>query len=323
MPIQLWGKDQIKIIYENAAGNNISALEPPFQQHTFRDQDDDDELGHYSRLEFPSLYRRVLIRTKRQVSRLGAIRILRIDLVHWTMLLVWLSLLAKFSTTYTRLYVRSALLTTICTNALLFGTSDILAQCIHQNGLDESLRMPLGPAQFSNQHDELDLEDSVSIFNDYGPALSNGRSEDRIVLEPSHHFAFFRWACFMAWGSGLAFFQLPWYRILNYLYTEDPSIVQTIERVLSDQLVYSPISLFCFFAYSNFVMERGDASTLKTKVENVYLGTLGYNYMLWPPVQFINFMLMPKNLQVPFSSSIGVMWNCFLSMRNASTAQKT
>ncbi|SCU84500.1 LAFA_0D10286g1_1 [Lachancea sp. 'fantastica'] len=314
MPIQLWGKDQIKIVYENADNNN-----DPLH---YREQQD-DEFGHYARVALPTLHRRVLIGTNRWISKLSSIRLLRVDLVHWTMLFIWLLLLAKFSTIYTRLYTHSALLTTICTNALLFGISDILAQGIRQNGLETSLHLPLGPDRFSNEDEEEDLEDSISIFNDYGPVLSNSLPEGPAISESPYHFQFFRWGCFMAWGSGLAFFQVPWYRILNYLYTEDPSIVQTIERVLSDQLVYSPISLFCFFAYSNFVMEGGDASTLKTKVENVYLGTLGFNYMLWPPVQFINFMLMPKNLQVPFSSSIGVMWNCFLSMRNASTVQKT
>lgn len=57
---------------------------------------------------------------------------------------------------------------------------------------------------------------------------------------------------------------------------------------------------------------------LTPEIQRLYIGTLGCNYLLWPAVQFINFLAVPKHLQVPFSSSVGVLWNCFLSMRNAS-----
>ncbi|SCU92892.1 LAME_0F01926g1_1 [Lachancea meyersii CBS 8951] len=314
MPIQLWGKDQIKVVYERVAGNDRF----PFQTDPYEDD-------HYRRSGLPGPYQRTIKWTNRQFSRLSKFTILRIDLVHWSMLLILLASLAKFSTKYSQMYAHSALLTTIYINGLLFGISDTLAQCIRQNRFRTPAYLPLGGGFSSDQNvDDLGLDDSISIFNDYGPVPTTASHEGPVASEASNHFDLYRWACFTAWGSGLAFFQVPWYRILNYFYTEDPSVVQTLERVLSDQLVYSPISLVCFFMYSNYVMERGDSSTFKTKIEKIYLGTLGFNYMLWPPVQFINFMLMPKHFQVPFSSSVGVLWNCFLSMRNASNSvQKT
>lgn len=123
---------------------------------------------------------------------------------------------------------------------------------------------------------------------------------------------------FYVLGIFISFFQAPWYKFLNFFYTEDPTVVQVFERVLSDQLLYSPISLYCFFMFSNYVMEGGDKDTLGKKIQRLYISTLGCNYLVWPMVQFINFLIMPRDFQAPFSSSVGVVWNCFLSMRNAS-----
>ncbi|CUS20313.1 LAQU0S01e03796g1_1 [Lachancea quebecensis] len=274
--------------------------------------------------------------------------LLRVGVVHWVMLAVWAVLLLKMASVYERWYARSALFTTICTNALLFGTSDILAQCVLQYTwapvdptpvpLDTTARaLASRYALFTDQEPDAD---GASIFNEYGPrgsspdAASSGVLEQQLgysnsassapLAQPlrAPSFDFYRWVCFMAWGSFLSFFQVPWYRILNYLYTEDPTVVQVLERVLSDQLVYSPISLYCFFMYASYIMEKGDAASFRTKIQRLYIGTLGCNYLLWPAVQFINFLAVPKHLQVPFSSSVGVLWNCFLSMRNASHPAK-
>lgn len=117
----------------------------------------------------------------------------------------------------------------------------------------------------------------------------------------------------------MANFQVPWYVILNMLFTEDPSIVQTFERILSDQLFYSPISLYCFFAFANYIMEAGDVYTFRSKIKKIYLSTLAINYMLWPLMQFVNFSFIPKDDQPLFSSCVSVVWNVVLSLRNAST----
>ena len=223
-----------------------------------------------------------------------------------------------------------------CTNVLLFGTSDCLAQVIScllaykvdpvPNIVDKAARTFM--SGFSSQsEDDLfsDIEEDASVFNDYGPQDISAR----LSLEREGHgaaewdaddrqdpyldiFNFYRWICFMFWGLFLSFFQVPWYKFLNYFYTEDPTVVQVLERVLSDQLVYSPISLYSFFMYSNYIMEHGDGETFQTKIKNIYISTLGCNYLVWPMVQFINFLLVPKHLQVPFSSSVGVLWNCCL-----------
>ncbi|GMM32760.1 hypothetical protein DASC09_000850 [Saccharomycopsis crataegensis] len=134
-------------------------------------------------------------------------------------------------------------------------------------------------------------------------------------------FDYHRLAGFMVWGFFISFPQFFWYMILNGLYVDDPKFITVLERVLADQLFYSPLSLAGFFYYSNTILEGGDKASFKKKMKKIYISTLAANYCLWPAVQFINFLVLPKPYQVPFSSSVGVLWNCFLSIRNAQSQE--
>ncbi|CAL9731126.1 hypothetical protein MOUN0_L01706 [Monosporozyma unispora] len=271
-------------------------------------------------------------------------RIFRITLLHWTLLLIWVSLLIKFTSIYREFYTRTKLFATMSTNILLFGVSDILAQsisCFFMTSIDpipqfiDDANSQIVHNVLSHTNSHTDNEsDNYSIFNEYGvtPVTSHESNlssnegspfdyEDPFSAKEAYViFNFWRWLCFMGWGAFVSNFQVPWYKILNFFFTQDPSMIQVFERVLCDQLLYSPIFLFFFFTYSNFVMEGGDGDTLRIKIQKVYLSTLGCNLIVWPMAQIINFAVMPKHLQVPFSSSVGVLWNCFLSMRNSSNS---
>ncbi|AET40646.1 uncharacterized protein Ecym_6264 [Eremothecium cymbalariae DBVPG len=318
MPVQLLGRDQIAVAYEAPATGSSEG-----------------GFGHFER-SWQDRFIEIFERFRRS-------RVFQVPIVHCILLTVWLVLLTKFWGVYGGIYKRSALLATYCSNILLFGLSDLLAQCISCvmasqidpvprviNNTAKNIMMHLqrrDPSESLFEDEEMDDEvDNVSVFNDYGPQRAavgiydpDDMGLDFGAEQAIQNFNLYRWACFVAWGWFMANFQVPWYIILNYLFTEDPTVVQVLERVLSDQLLYSPISLYCFFMYSNYIMERGDEKSFAKKIQRVYLSTLGCNYLVWPMVQFINFLLMPKPLQVPFSSAVGVVWNCFLSMRTAAT----
>ncbi|VEU20616.1 DEKNAAC101395 [Brettanomyces naardenensis] len=175
-----------------------------------------------------------------------------------------------------------------------------------------------------------------NAFVDYGQSPSTtfdiesnaelgDKNTDSIALrrqvEESTKFVFRRFFAFMLWGFIMAFIQVAWYLFLNSMYTDDPTFVGVLERDLTDQLCFSPISLACFFTYGTIVIESGTMDDAKSKLYRIYISTLACNFCLWFPVQFINFLIIPKRFQVPFSSTIGVMWNCFLSFRNASAGK--
>jgi protein Mpv17 len=66
-------------------------------------------------------------------------------------------------------------------------------------------------------------------------------------------------------------------------------------------------------------MEGGNREAVVEKLKKSYLPTIALNYCIWPAAQFLNFMVIPSPLQIPFSSTIGVFWNAYLSLKNASS----
>ncbi|OBA16946.1 hypothetical protein METBIDRAFT_28455, partial [Metschnikowia bicuspidata var. bicuspidata NRRL YB-4993] len=149
----------------------------------------------------------------------------------------------------------------------------------------------------------------------YQELLSDENVEQTYELS---YFKFSRLAGFMCWGFGMAFVQCWWYRFLQ-IYSKQPQFIEVLRKVLSDQFCFLPVSLFCFFTYGTMVLESGTWDDARAKLRKLYLPTLVINYCVWFPVQFVNFLLVPRDFQVPFSSSISVLWNCFLSMRNSSS----
>lgn len=175
------------------------------------------------------------------------------------------------------------------------------------------------------QHDNESIrsEDGSRIsMHAYNPPLNNPTNyyddddDDIRPIPELTYFQFNRLAGFMVWGFVMAFAQCWWYKFLQ-IYAKDPKFIEVLRKVLTDQLFYSPISLFCFFTYGTMILENGSWDDTKDKLNKIYLKTLIINYTVWFPVQFINFLIVPRSLQVPFSSSISVLWNCFLSMRNS------
>lgn len=51
----------------------------------------------------------------------------------------------------------------------------------------------------------------------------------------------------------------------------------------------------------------------------MYLSALVANWQLWPFVQAINFRFMPLRYRVPFTGAVGIAWQVFLSILNASS----
>lgn len=52
----------------------------------------------------------------------------------------------------------------------------------------------------------------------------------------------------MCWGFIMGFFQCLWYKFLQiYSIPQDPKFIEVLRKVMTDQFLFSPISLFCFF----------------------------------------------------------------------------
>lgn len=254
---------------------------------------------------------------------LNAIRVYNIPAINFAIMALLGTFLLKLTTKYTELYMKNSLITIIVTNLVLYGISELLAQLI--------LSFKQAPAVSVRIHSKPDLSfnsDDVVYENNYNEEQNvdrfldylNGQNQPVPVELPPPtvltYYNFSRLAGFMCWGFVMAFVQCWWYSVLQ-IYSKDPKVIEVLRKVMSDQFCFSPISLFCFFSYGTMVLESGTWDDTREKLRRIYLKTLVAQYSVWFPVQFINFLFVPRTLQVPFSSSVSVLWNCFLSMRNS------
>lgn len=254
---------------------------------------------------------------------INAPRIHHVPLVNFVVALVLGFFLIRLTTKYTGMYQKNSLVTIIITNLVLYGISETLAQSLlsyRANQPQFAFRVDdVPPPSISADEGVFETEEEgIDRFIDFIQREEEQREEEVVTqpLVPLTYFQFDRLAGFMSWGIIMGFCQCLWYKFLQ-IYAKDPKFIEVVRKVLTDQLCYSPVSLFAFFTYGTIVLEKGTWDDTRAKLSKIYLKTLIINYSVWFPVQFFNFLIVPRSFQVPFSSSISVLWNCFLSMRNS------
>jgi protein Mpv17 len=252
-------------------------------------------------------------------------RVLRIPVLNWAIIVMYAAWLLRLTLRFTQLYAMHALMTMMITNLLLYGLADTLAQTLRSMIAFKPEAQPERSSIFVKFILEKGRPRRVILDEEDDDLLELGLEDELWDPHHEHHlprsrpeiFHFRRLALFSVWGLIISFFQSPWYAFLNSAYTEDNKFLSALKKVLTDQLCFSPVSLACFLSYMTVVLEGGDQNAVSHKLRTVYLPTLAVNYAVWPASQFFNFMVMPKPMQIPFSSTIGVFWNAYLSLKNA------
>lgn len=254
-------------------------------------------------------------------------RILRVPLLNWGMILAYTTILGKWTFHFREFHAFNSLLTTIFTNLLLYGLADTLAQTLRSaSAFSASVALetsePKGLFSYVVQNGRprrviLDEEDDDLVELGLGIPQRNPDQIDQQLTHPEI-FNFRRWALFSCWGAIISFVQNPWYKFLNYAFGEGIKFISVLQRVLCDQLFYSPISLSWFLAYMVVVVEGRGVAAIGDRLRSTYLPTLAVQYTIWPAAQFINFLVIPPALQIPFSSTVSVFWNSYLSLKNPS-----
>ncbi|KAI9494699.1 hypothetical protein BDB00DRAFT_726822, partial [Zychaea mexicana] len=190
---------------------------------------------------------------------------------------------------YNRSYNKRPIITLCITNGILGALSDGLAQAItyrdkHTKQLPERLR----------QH------------------------EDQWPPQPAYDGM--RTSRFALYNVCVAPFVGKWYMVLDK-YFPMPGVgkpgrdVVALKRMVTDQVVFAPSSLAMFFTTMGLI-ESGNWQGVREKFRDAYSSALIANYSVWPVVQLINFKIMPLQYRLPFVSSLGILWNAYLSWIN-------
>lgn len=255
-------------------------------------------------------------------------RVFRVPVLNWTMILVYFTALVKWTFHFTTFRAFNSVLTNVFTNLLLYGLADTLAQTLRSvSAFSASVSLnsesPESKGIFNyivqnGRPRRVILDDDDDDLAELGLGILQQAPDDRPHSHPEV-FNFRRWAFFSCWGVLISFPQSAWYVFLNAAFGSGPMrFISVLQRVLCDQLFYSPISLAGFLCYMVFVIERGTIDDLSERFGTAYIPMLAANYTVWPAAQFVNFLLIPPSLQIPFSSTISVFWNAYLSLKNPS-----
>jgi hypothetical protein len=186
------------------------------------------------------------------------------------------------------------------------------------------------------------LAQSISLYNKY-----NQQIDDRFLPENvrkhqsmwtlSKTWDFGRTLRFATYNFCVAPFGGKWYMFLDRFFPMPvvtgavskavqsqlarKANVMAIKRMAADQILFAPAGLVLFFTVMGLV-ETGQWEGIKEKFRDAYMPALIANYKVWPAVQFINFKFMPLQYRLPFVSSLGIIWNAYLSWLNNATKQE-
>lgn len=101
-----------------------------------------------------------------------------------------------------------------------------------------------------------------------------------------------------------------WYLTLSKL-VPGPGIAKTGVRLVLDQFLFSPIFIGAFF--SALLTLEGHTSSIVPKLRQDWPSAVVANWKIWIPFQFLNFLLVPQQLQVLAANVISLGWNTYLS----------
>jgi hypothetical protein len=199
------------------------------------------------------------------------------------------------------------------TNSILGGVADTVAQTL-TSIREKAVLKPGGVTS----------KDTVAIgIHELDEKTPLPRYKDELIpastkLPPP--FDFERLTRFMGWGFLIAPLQFKWFGVLERTFpiTKLSGTAPAFKRVLMDQAFFAPVGLGLFFSYLTLT-EGGGKKEIKKKMENIYVPTLKANYMVWPLVQVLNFRVIPLQFQLPFVSTVGIFWTCYVSLANSAS----
>lgn len=105
-----------------------------------------------------------------------------------------------------------------------------------------------------------------------------------------------------------------WYQFLQKKVVLSTNTRTTIARVVADQSIFATTNMAFFLSSMSWL----EGTSPKEKLKKNYISGLKANWVLWPPVQAMNFTVVPLEHRVLIVNIVSLGWNCFLSYLNSS-----
>lgn len=107
-----------------------------------------------------------------------------------------------------------------------------------------------------------------------------------------------------------------WFKTLDFIRLKSHGL-STFLKLSIDQLIAAPTMLAFFFTTMNY-LEGNDMKQAEERLREKWGPTLYKNWMVFGPLQAMNFALVPSHLRLLVLNGASLFWNSYLSYANAS-----
>ncbi|KAA8495002.1 Protein SYM1 [Porphyridium purpureum] len=92
--------------------------------------------------------------------------------------------------------------------------------------------------------------------------------------------------------------------------------------VFCDQFLVAPFVVAAAFAWVGFVGLGQSSATVSQRIEKNLFPTIRTGWLLWIPLQLINFGLVPVDMRIIVVNVVALFWNAYLARRTATSDAK-
>lgn len=103
-----------------------------------------------------------------------------------------------------------------------------------------------------------------------------------------------------------------WFRWLDIAFGRKASMTSAARKTFVDQLISTPVEILTFFTWASYGKDES-CIDLHDKLSEDYFKVLSVNYLVWVPMQTLNFLIVPERHRVLFNNAASVLWTSFLS----------
>ncbi|KAF7346452.1 hypothetical protein MSAN_01873200 [Mycena sanguinolenta] len=121
-------------------------------------------------------------------------------------------------------------------------------------------------------------------------------------------------------GGFAAIPSFHWFNLLARSFASLPRWSGLAARVATHQVVFAPVFNTYFF-FSQAVLSGATVAEGIERVRTALYTSLVNSVRVWPPIMFINFAFVPRELWSVMPGFVAVGWQCYLSFLNQRAAR--
>lgn len=189
-------------------------------------------------------------------------------------------------------------------HSVLFGRTNLLLT----NSVISALMGTVGDA--IQQNYDLLINDSDK-GSDIGSIEAKESKSIEKSIESNNRFNYIRSSHMTCAGFTTGLVSHYWYIYLDKFLGTKKSFFIVTKKVLLDQIIFSPISLFVYFSTLGLCERSGAKRVTEELIEKGFEQIYVVEWFIWPPMQYLNFFVIPLRYRIVFDNIISLGFDIY------------